>query len=85
MKKHPTDTDATTRIFSVRPDLNSEEALANASEILASASAMANEQAFASNGSQRLQTFGLEQLIEDARLLVDTVLEDTFSTTTKTT
>lgn len=75
MKKYPIDTDATKSIFNVRPDLSSEEALVNASEILASASAMANEQAFASSGSQRLQTFGLAQLIEDSRLLVNVALE----------
>ncbi len=85
MKKYSIDTDATTSIFNVRPDLSSEEALVNASEILASASAMANEQAFASSGSQRLQTFGLAQLIEDARLLVETTLEKGYSRTPKTT
>jgi hypothetical protein len=36
---------------------------------------MANEQAFASSGSQRLQTFGLAQLIENAQLLVSVTLE----------
>jgi hypothetical protein len=73
--KNSTDSDLLNSIFKVRPDLSSEEALVNASEILASASAMANEQAFASSGSQRLQTFGLAQLIENSLLLVNVALE----------
>ncbi|XMB50048.1 DUF3077 domain-containing protein [Pseudomonas fluorescens] len=69
--------DLPTSVFNVRPDLSSEEALVNASELLASASAMANEQAFSSSGSQRLQTFGLAQLIESAHLLVNDALKKT--------
>ncbi|WP_082629732.1 DUF6124 family protein [Pseudomonas paralactis] len=74
MKTQVNDDDCSTSVFNVRPGLSSEEALVNASELLASASAMANEQAFASSGSQRLQTFGLAQLIENAQLLVNEVL-----------
>ncbi|WP_124358349.1 DUF6124 family protein [Pseudomonas orientalis] len=75
MKTYPIDSDLPTSAFTVRPDISSEEALVNASEILASATAMANEQAHASSGSQRLQTFGLAQLIESAGLLVNVALE----------
>ncbi|WP_124356620.1 DUF6124 family protein [Pseudomonas orientalis] len=74
MKTQVNDEDCPTSVFNVRPDLSSEEALVNASELLASASAMANEQAFASSGSQRLHTFGLAQLIENAQLLVNDAL-----------
>ncbi|WP_338490975.1 DUF3077 domain-containing protein [Pseudomonas trivialis] len=73
--KNSTDSDLLNSIFKVRPGLSSEEALVNASEILASASAMANEQASASSGSQRLQTFGLAQLIENSLLLVNVALD----------
>ena len=69
------DDDFPTSVFNVRPGLSSEEALVNASEILASALVMASEQAFASSGTQRLQIFGLAQLIESSRLLVNDALE----------
>ena len=71
------DDDLPTSVFTVRSDLSSEDALVNASELLASVSAMANEQAFSSSGSQRLQTFGLAQLIESAHLLVNDALKKT--------
>ncbi|PIB42531.1 hypothetical protein AOA59_21005 [Pseudomonas sp. 2822-15] len=64
-----------TSVFKVRTDVSSEDVLVNASEILASASIMANEQAFGSTGSRRLQIFGLAQLIENAQLLVDDALD----------
>lgn len=75
MKTNPNDDDLLTSVFKVRPGLSSEEALVNASEILASVAAMANEQAFASSGTQRLQIFGLALLIENSKLLVDVALE----------
>ncbi|WP_124434837.1 DUF6124 family protein [Pseudomonas sp. R11-23-07] len=74
MKTQVNDEDCPASVFNVKLGLSSEEALVNASELLASASAMANEQAFASSGSQRLQTFGLAQLIENALLLVNDAL-----------
>ncbi|MBJ2217867.1 DUF6124 family protein [Pseudomonas sp. MF7453] len=77
MKTQIDDDDMTNSVFNVRPGLSSEEALVNASELLASASAMANEQAFSSSGSQRLQTFGLAQLIGSAHLLVNDALKKT--------
>ncbi|MCK3861654.1 DUF3077 domain-containing protein [Pseudomonas sp. B329] len=77
MKTQVNDDDCPTSVFNVRPGLSPEEALVNASELLASASAIANEQAFASSGSQRLQTFGLAQLIENAQLLVNDALRKT--------
>jgi len=67
--------DHSTNAFKVRTELSREDALVNASEILASASVIANEQAFGSTGSRRLQIFGLAQLIENAQLLVDDALE----------
>lgn len=75
MKNLPNNDEPVTSIFEVRPGLSSEEALVNASEILASVVAMAHEQAFASSGTQRLQIFGLAQLIENSRLLVNIALE----------
>ncbi|OPA86299.1 hypothetical protein BFW87_26535 [Pseudomonas fluorescens] len=75
MKTELPDNDVSTSIFIVRQDLSTEDALVNASELLASALATANEQAFSLSGSERLQTFGLAQLIENAGLLVDVALE----------
>lgn len=83
MKKHDRDDDFPNSVFSVKPGLSSEEALVNASELLASASAMANEQAFASCGAQRLRTFGLAQIIESAMLLVNAALDEHFPTSTQ--
>jgi hypothetical protein len=75
MKTHLMDSDLPTSIFKVKPGLSSEDALTNASELLASALATANEHAFASSGSHRLQMFGLAQVIENAWLLVNVALE----------
>ncbi|WP_439865245.1 DUF6124 family protein [Pseudomonas antarctica] len=75
MKSLPPDNNISTSIFRARPDLSTEDALVNASELLAAALVTANEQAFALSGSQRLQTFGLAQLIENAGLLVNVALE----------
>ncbi|MBD8092004.1 DUF3077 domain-containing protein [Pseudomonas fluorescens] len=74
MKASKEDEELSTSVFKVRTDVTSEDVLVNASEILASASIMANEQAFSSTGSRRLQIFGLAQLIENAQLLVDDAL-----------
>ncbi len=51
-------------LFTVRSDISTEEALVNTSELLASAIAASHEHAFA-----------IAQLIENARLLVNTALE----------
>ncbi|WP_426133232.1 DUF6124 family protein [Pseudomonas sp. PWP3-1b2] len=75
MKTRSDEDDFLPSVFNVKPGLSSEEALVNASEILASASVMANEQAFALTGTQRFQTFGLAQLVESSRLLVNDALE----------
>ncbi|MDQ0703740.1 MULTISPECIES: DUF6124 family protein [Pseudomonas] len=75
MKTSAPGNDHLTNAFKVRTELSTEDALVNASEILASASVMANEQAFGSTGSRRLQILGLAQLIENAQLLVDDALE----------
>lgn len=85
MKKNERGDDFPNSVFSVKPGLSSEEALVNASELLASASAMANEQAFASSGTQRLQTFGLAQIIESAMLLVNAALDERVPTSIQTT
>lgn len=75
MKASKEGEELSTSVFKVRTDVTSEDVLVNASEILASASVMANEQAFGSTGSRRLQIFGLAQLIENAQLLVDDALD----------
>ncbi|WP_248481373.1 DUF3077 domain-containing protein [Pseudomonas sp. CYM-20-01] len=85
MKRHELDDIFSNSVFSVKPGLSSEEALVNASELLASASAMANEQAFASSGTQRLQTFGLAQIIESAMLLVNAALDERVPTSNPST
>ncbi|MFV9651057.1 DUF6124 family protein [Pseudomonas citrulli] len=77
MKTNPNEDDLLTSVFKVKPGLSSQEALVNASEILALVAAMANEQAFSSCGSRRLQIFGLAQLIENSKLLVDVAPEKT--------
>lgn len=48
MKTNPNEDDLLTSVFKVKPGLSSQEALVNASEILALVAAMANEQAFSS-------------------------------------
>lgn len=62
-------------LFTVRSDISTEEALVNASELLASAQAAAHEHAFSLHGPRGDHVFGIAQLIENARLLVDTALE----------
>lgn len=83
MKTHPIDDEFSASVFRVKSGLSSEEALVNASELLASASAIANEQAFAASGIQRLQTFGLAQIIESAGLLVNAALDKLEPTSTQ--
>lgn len=85
MKKYERDDVFSNCVFSVKPGLSSEEALVNASELLASASAMANEQAFGASGTQRLQTFGLAQIIESAMLLVNAALDERVPTSNPST
>ncbi|WP_438868060.1 DUF6124 family protein [Pseudomonas sp. L1(2025)] len=76
MKTNSIDNKFTNSALIVRPGLSQEEALVNASELLESALATANEQAFSSSGSQSLQLFGLAQLIQSAGLLVNAALEE---------
>lgn len=62
-------------VFTVRPGLSSEESLANASELLASAISIGYDDAIELIGSQRDKALGILQLVEMAHLLVDQVLE----------
>lgn len=62
-------------LFTVRSDISTEEALVNASELLASAQAAAHEHAFSLDGQQGDHAFAIAQLIENARLLVYFALE----------
>ncbi|WP_405121802.1 DUF6124 family protein [Pseudomonas petroselini] len=74
---HTNDNNADTSqgLFNVRSDITTEKALVHASEFLQSATALAYECIFKLDEVQRQQAFGVVQLIEDARLLIDMVLE----------
>lgn len=61
--------------FNVRPGLNTEEALSNASEILASIVAMGYENTFTLDEPQRSKNLGILQLVEMAQMLVNQALE----------
>lgn len=66
---------ATTAVFTVRPGLSTEESLANASELLASAVSIGYDDAIELIGTQRDKALGILQLVEMAQLLVDNALE----------
>ena len=68
------------KIFHVGPDVGTEEALANASEILASALQTAYQCAEDPDSAQSPVIMGLAQLIENAQALVDAALERHFPT-----
>ncbi|MGF6094941.1 DUF6124 family protein [Pseudomonas sp. 18175] len=68
------------RIFNVRPGLNPEETLTNASELLASAVSMGYQGAFELVGAQRDKALGILQLVEMAQMLVDQMLEQQYPT-----
>ncbi|KRP70294.1 DUF3077 domain-containing protein [Pseudomonas paralactis] len=61
-------------IFTVRPGLNTEAALSNASEMLESATVCAYDCAEHLEGSGRKQVLAMAQMIEIAQLLVDEAL-----------
>lgn len=61
-------------IFTVRPDLSTEVALSNASEMLESATVCAYDCAEHLDGSSRKQVLAVVQMVEIARLLVDQAL-----------
>lgn len=63
------------QLFSVVEDVDAESLLANLSETLASADAMAADFAFGLEGSQRHFALGLQQLIELGELLANRALE----------
>ena len=63
------------KIFHVGADVGTEEALANASEILASALQSAYQCAEDPDSTQSPVIMGLAQLIENAQALVDAALE----------
>ncbi|TLG91573.1 DUF3077 domain-containing protein [Pseudomonas edaphica] len=68
------------KIFYVGADVGTEEALANASEILASALQTAYKCAEDPDSTQSPVIMGLAQLIENAQALVDAALERHFPT-----
>lgn len=68
------------KIFLVGTDVGTEEALANASEILSSALQTAYQCAEDPDSTQSPVIMGLAQLIESAQALVDAVLERQFPT-----
>lgn len=61
-------------IFAVRPDLSTEVALSNASEMLESATVCGYDCAEHLDGSSRKQVLAVVQMIEIAQLLVDEAL-----------
>jgi hypothetical protein len=65
----------TTNLFSVSRDIDTESLLANASETLASANAIACDLAFDLEGQRRSVALGIYQMIELCKLLVDQALE----------
>ncbi|MCF5545773.1 DUF3077 domain-containing protein [Pseudomonas salomonii] len=66
------------KIFHLGADVGTEEALANASEILASALQTAYQCAEDPDSTQSPVIMGLAQLIENAQALVDAALERHF-------
>ncbi|MHA4975459.1 DUF6124 family protein [Pseudomonas extremorientalis] len=74
---NPIDDNADTSqgLFNVRSDITTEKALVHASEFLQSATVLAYKCVFELDEVQRQQAFGVVQLIENARLLIDMVLE----------
>jgi hypothetical protein len=74
---NPIDDNADTSqgLFNIRPDITTEKALVHASEFLQSATALAYKCIFELDDAQRQQAFGVVQLVENARLLIDMVLE----------
>ena len=65
----------TTHLFSVATHIDTESLLANASETLASANAIACDLAFDLEGPRRSVALGIYQMIELCKLLVDQALE----------
>lgn len=62
-------------LFTVAPDADMECLLANLSETLASANAMAGDLAFALEGSRRHLALGIQQMIELGELLANRALD----------
>ncbi|MFW0756476.1 DUF6124 family protein [Pseudomonas sp. H11T01] len=65
----------TTNLFTVSTHIDTESLLANASETLASANAIACNLAFDLEGAHRSVALGIYQMIELGKLLVDQALE----------
>jgi hypothetical protein len=65
----------TTNLFTVATHIDTESLLANASETLASANAIACDLAFDLEGAHRSVALGIYQMIELCKLLVDQALE----------
>ena len=62
-------------LFTVRPDLNTETLLVNASQDLASISDIATHLAFEIDGPQRNVALGICRMLEGVQLLVDKALD----------
>ncbi|WDU60933.1 DUF3077 domain-containing protein [Pseudomonas poae] len=75
MNTNDNNADTSQGLFTVRSDITTEKALVHASEFLHSATALAYKCVFELDDAQRQQVFGVVQLVENARLLIDMVLE----------
>ncbi|PHN19556.1 DUF6124 family protein [Pseudomonas sp. ICMP 460] len=65
----------TDQLFSLLPDLDNETLLANASQDIASASALAAHLAFEVDTPQRDVALGICRMLEGTQLMVDRVLD----------
>lgn len=63
-------------LFTLRPDLDTETLLANASQDLESINAIATHLAFEVDGSQRSVVLGICRMLEGVQLLVDRVVDE---------
>lgn len=64
-------------LFTLRPDLDTETLLINASQDLESINAIAANLAFEVEGPQRSVVLGICRMVEGVRLLVDRVVDGT--------
>ncbi|WP_141064010.1 DUF6124 family protein [Pseudomonas lactucae] len=62
-------------LFTLRPNLDTETVLVNASQDLESISAIATHLAFEVDGPQRSMVLGLCRMVEGVQLLVDRVVD----------
>lgn len=71
----PSDFRPCDQIFTVHPNPDSETLLANASQDLASAQALASNLAFDIDGPQRDAVLGIHRMLEGVQLMIDRVLD----------